>query len=72
MKVVAGTEEKLTEAILKAKDFTFLGLVASSDPIREFAPEALGSLQTLKMKVILATSESPLYARVIAKKARYS
>ena len=71
IKTAATAEGKLTEEILNAKDYAFLGMIASSDPIREFAPEALGSLQTLKTRVFLATAESATYARVIARKARY-
>ncbi|MEJ2409615.1 MAG: HAD-IC family P-type ATPase [Novosphingobium sp.] len=50
-------------------DFTFAGLVGLADPIRETVPQAVLSLQSAGLRVVMITGDYPATARAIAEKA---
>ncbi|MCJ2179063.1 cation-translocating P-type ATPase [Novosphingobium album (ex Hu et al. 2023)] len=50
-------------------DFTFAGLVGLADPIRETVPEAVRTLQSAGLRVVMITGDYPATARAIAEKA---
>ena len=52
---------------LSAKDLTYLGVVAISDPIREDVPRAVGACRKAGIDIKIVTGDTPATAREIAR-----